>query len=342
MSSSKGLVLVTGATGYIGSQVVLSFVEAGYRVRATARTLGKGKAWSEKYAQLNDRVEWAAVEDITADGAFDKAVQGVDVIAHVASPLPDKFTPGQVEKEGLIPAINGTKSILKSALKEPKVKRFVLTSSVVAAGLHKHLTTEEDWTELTYQDALNTTNPFVAYMVSKTLAEKAAWEFVAENKPYFDVTAINPGFVFGPQTQVVEDRKTLLSGTFAVVARLLVNPDFDVTDTNDKTGVTMPMVDVRDVALAHVKAAELDVAKGQRYMLVSGHFSNAPAVKNFRAWFPDHVDTIPQVPAGFQTPIGSTFDGTKATRELGFTYRTVEQTLKETAHATFEGLQKLQ
>jgi len=222
--SSPAKVLVTGANGYLAVWVVKKYLEAGYSVRGTVRSLSKSTFLTEKFSNYGDRFELVAVEDITKDGAFDEAVKGVDVIAHTASPFHFKATDPngmsslsyqkarvffllkRVHSDIIIPAVRGTTSILNSALKHgSNVKRFVLTSSAVAV---REPTTvprafaESDWNNADVE-AVKTkgsaAGPAVMYMASKALAEKAAWEFVAAHKSEisWDLVAINPPYIFG-------------------------------------------------------------------------------------------------------------------------------------------------
>ena len=215
-------VLVTGANGYLAVWVVKKYLEAGYSVRGTVRSLAKSAFLNDKFAHYGDRFELVAVEDITKDGAFDAAVQGVDAIAHTASPFhynvahpdgtflysvysPPSFT-NWVYAELIIPAVRGTTSILNSALKHGNnVKRFILTSSAVAAlelSTTPRVFNEINWNNAAVEEVNakgSAASPFVMYMASKTLAEKAAWEFVATHKSEisWDLVAINPPYIFG-------------------------------------------------------------------------------------------------------------------------------------------------
>jgi nucleoside-diphosphate-sugar epimerase len=179
---------------------------------------------TDKFSDYGDRFELVVVDDITKDGAFDEAVKGVDVIAHTASPFhykatnPDGVLPlfffsvlwtfslNKPYSDLIIPAVKGTTSILNSALKYgDTVKRFVLTSSSVAileSSAVPRVFNESDWNNAAVE-AVKTqgsaAGPFALYMASKTLAEKAAWEFVAEHKSEisWDLVSINPAYVFG-------------------------------------------------------------------------------------------------------------------------------------------------
>lgn len=171
---------------YIGTDVALAFLRAGWRVKGTVRSKAKADAWIALYPEYIDQCEYVIVEDIVVDGAFDEAVKGCDAIAHVASPYTFTFKVSistisldhqgvwrvmlnnfiwhspvtqDNEKEMLIPAINGTKNILAATKLEPRIKRFVLTSSFAAANDPLTLPaigktfTADDWNPASYEDA---------------------------------------------------------------------------------------------------------------------------------------------------------------------------------------------
>ena len=221
--SPPAKVLVTGANGYLATWVVKKYLEAGYSVRGTVRSLTKSAFLTDKFAQYGHRFELVVVEDITKDGAFDEAVNGVDAIAHTASPfnfntsnpdgMPNCFrmtilsvVDGQTFSDLIIPAVQGTKTILNSALKHgTTLKRVIFTSSCVAAfevTTVPRVFNESSWNEAAVE-AVKTkgsaAGPFIIYCASKTLAEKAAWEFVAAHNSEisWDLTVVNPSIIFG-------------------------------------------------------------------------------------------------------------------------------------------------
>jgi nucleoside-diphosphate-sugar epimerase len=215
-------VLVTGANGYLAVWVVKKYLEEGYSVRGTVRSLIKSAFLVDKFSSYGDRFELVVVEDITKDGAFDEAVKGVDVIAHTASPFnfkatnPDgmilflpkmfKSSLNEIYSDLIIPAVRGTTSILNSSLKHGStVKRLILTSSAIAVietGIVPRVFTESNWNTSSVE-AVKTkgseAGPVAIYIASRTLAEKAAWEFVDAHKSEtsWDLVAINPPYIFG-------------------------------------------------------------------------------------------------------------------------------------------------
>ncbi|HJL18955.1 MAG TPA: aldehyde reductase [Sandaracinaceae bacterium LLY-WYZ-13_1] len=240
-------VCVTGASGFIAAHIVRELLERGYRVRGTVRSL----ADPDKYRYLTslpgaaERLELVEAE-LTTEGSFDEAVKGCRVVIHTASPyVIDVEDP---QRDLVDPAVSGTLNVLRSA-KDAGAQRVVLTSSMAAISdepRDDHVFTEADWNE---RSSL-TRNP---YYFSKAEAERAAWRFVEEQSPGFDLVVINPYMVLGPSlgpslnttNQLFRD---ILQGVYPGIMSL-----------------SWGFVDVRDVARAHVLAMETDEASG-RYL----------------------------------------------------------------------------
>lgn len=198
-------ILVTGATGYVASHVVKQFLERGYKVRGSVRDLKKA-SWLvddvfKTYADRGD-LELVVVPDLAADHAFDEAVKGMSAVTHVASIVTFDPDPSKVIPQ----TVRGAVSILEAALREPSVREFVYTSSIVAATIPAPgNTTHVDrhtWNDAAVQLAWSPPpyDPMrgsIVYMASKTEAEKAVWRFVEEEKPHFTVNSICPSSIMG-------------------------------------------------------------------------------------------------------------------------------------------------
>ncbi|MBI4883772.1 MAG: aldehyde reductase [Actinobacteria bacterium] len=257
-------VLVTGATGFIAQHCALQLIEAGYRVRGTARSADRGAEVAAVLeanlsAPARDRLSSdfaVVVADLTADDGWAEAVKGCRFVLHVASPFPR--TPPRNPDDLIVPAREGVLRVLKAAC-EAAVERVVLTSSLAAVMYgqdHDHVFDENDWS--------NTDDPRIgAYEKSKTLAERAAWEFIAAlgSGARTELVAINPGLVLGP----------LLSNDWGtsgeLVKKILDNAYPAVPDIN------FTMVDVRDVAAAHLAAMTVPEAAGQRFVCAEANHS---------------------------------------------------------------------
>lgn len=254
---SDELVLVTGGSGFIGAHCIRQLLNAGYRVRTTVRSLKREPdvraMLREGGADPADRLSFFAA-DLTSDAGWPEAVAGCDFVLHVASPLP----PGvpKDENELIVPARDGALRVLRAA-RDAGVKRVVLTSSFAAIGYgHKPQSapfSETDWTNLNGDD-------LTAYTKSKTLAERAAWDFIAREGGALELATVNPVGVFGPvlgpdYSASILLVQRLMDGALPGCPKL----DFGV-------------VDVRDVASLHLLAMTHPAAKGERFLAVTGDF----------------------------------------------------------------------
>ena len=179
-------------------------VDLSHSVVTTVRSQAKADSIKKAHPKYGkDKLDFAIVEDIAQPDAFNEAVKSdppFESVIHTASPF--HFNAQDIQKDLLDPAIVGTTGILKAIKKSaPTVKRVVITSSFAAIinptkGLWpEHTYSEKDWSPLTHQDAL--ANNAAGYRASKTFAEKAAWEFVENEKPNFDLVTMNPPLVIG-------------------------------------------------------------------------------------------------------------------------------------------------
>ncbi|HWO62585.1 MAG TPA: aldehyde reductase [Umezawaea sp.] len=255
MSSSRERVLVTGGSGFIAGHIIVRLLEEGYRVRTTVRSLRKEGAVRAVLADagaVDDSALSFVAADLTDDAGWAEAVEGCDYVLHVASPVHLRNV--RNDDDVIVPAREGTLRVLRAA-RDAGVRRLVLTSAFHAVGFgHPHTHgpfTEVDWSVLD--------GPGVdAYGKSKILAERAAWDFVAAEGGALELVATLPVAVMGP---VMGDE---VSGSNHVVQRILDGgmPGYP--------NMWMPIVDVRDVASAHVLAMTAPGAAGQRFLVSSG------------------------------------------------------------------------
>jgi nucleoside-diphosphate-sugar epimerase len=247
-------VLVTGGSGFIGSHSILQLLAAGHRVRTTVRRLqreGEVRAMlKEGGAEPGDRVSFAAA-DLENDAGWAEAAAGCDYVLHVASPFPPNAP--KHEDDLIVPARGGALRVLRAS-RDAGVKRVVLTSSFAAIGYgHEPQTTpfnETNWTNIKVDTA--------AYVKSKTLAERAAWDFIANEGGGLEISVVNPVAVFGPVlgpdfSPSVLLLRRLMNGGVPACPRLYFG-----------------VVDVRDVADLHIRAMTHPAAKGERFLAVAG------------------------------------------------------------------------
>jgi dihydroflavonol-4-reductase len=248
--NSKITVLVTGASGFIAKHCILKLLEQGYKARGTIRSLEREASLRKTFAEhikADDRLEFVSA-DLTSDVGWDEAVNGCQYILHVASPVP-KILP-EDENKVIIPAREGTLRVLKVAV-SANVNRVVVTSSLAAVSsghidYGAKVFNEEDWS--------NTDGNINVYAKSKTLAERAAWDFVNNlDDKSIELSTINPGYVFGP----ILDKDFSASGE---AIRKLMRREFPGCPD-----LSWPVVDVRDVADAHIAAMTIPQAAGKRF-----------------------------------------------------------------------------
>lgn len=249
-------VLVTGGSGFIGSHTIIQLLHAGHEVRTTVRNLGReGEVRAllkEGGADPGDRLSFFAA-DLMRDDGWSAAIEGCDYVQHIASPFP----PGVPKDENdlIVPAREGALRVLRAA-KEAGVKRVVLTSSFAAIGYGQPAQdkpfNETNWTDPNGDDVR-------AYVKSKTIAERAAWDLVAaQGAP--ELSVVNPVGVFGPvlgpdySTSILLVQR-LMDGAMPGLPRMVFG-----------------VVDVRDVADLHIRAMTHPAAKGERFLAVSGDF----------------------------------------------------------------------
>jgi dihydroflavonol-4-reductase len=262
---SGELVLVTGGSGFIGAHCILQLAAAGYRVRTTVRSLKREPEVRTMLKQGGadplDRLSFFSA-DLTSDEGWPEAAAGCDFVLHVASPFPSGVP--KHEDDLIIPAREGTLRVLRAA-RNAGVKRVVLTSSFAAIGYgHKEQTapfSEKDWTDPNAPDVS-------AYTKSKTLAERAAWDFVATEGPSLELSVVNPVGVFGPA----------LGPDFAT-SILIVQRMMDGAVPGCPQ-IYFGLVDVRDVADMHLRAMTHPAAKGERFLAVAGDFMSALEIAN--------------------------------------------------------------
>jgi len=256
-------VLVTGGSGFIGGHCILQLLAAGHQVRTTIRSLKRENEvralLKQAGAEALDHLAFFAA-DLTNDAGWREAVAGCDYVLHVASPIP--VTVPKDENELIVPAREGTLRVLRAA-REAGVKRVVQTSSFAAIGYGRP-------PQAAPFDETSWTNPEGAdvqpYAKSKTLAERAAWDFIAKEGGALELAVVNPVMVMGPVLAADFSPSVLL------VQRLM---DGAVPGCPK---LYMGFVDVRDVADLHIRAMTDPAAKGERFLAVAGDFLSVAQV----------------------------------------------------------------
>ncbi|MCB2199480.1 NAD-dependent epimerase/dehydratase family protein [bacterium] len=332
-------VLVTGATGYVAGWLVKLLLEDGLTVNAAVRDPNNQK----KIQHLVDIANASSgtirffKSDLLEDGSYAEAMEGCELVYHTASPFSTSVE--DPVKQLIEPAVNGTRNVLEQANRTEAVKRVVLTSSCAAiygdnADVHRApngILTEEVWNT-------SSTSTHQPYSYSKVSAEKEAWKIAGEQSRW-DLVVINPSFVMGPSM----NPKQTTSESFQLVKQL--------GDGTLKSGVPrmgIGVVDVREVAFAHMKAGFLPEAEGRH--ILSGHNSSFYGLA--QALLPTFGDRYPipkralpkslvwllgpminkaltRKTVSLNVDVAFKADNTKSREKLGVEYRPLEESMRD-------------
>lgn len=269
-------VLLTGASGYIGKHITLELLNQGFAVRASVRNLNRGQEVRDAVAPylspgIDQAKQLSFVElDLEADSGWSQALKGVDVLMHTASPFP--IASPKDEAELIRPAVEGTLRALRAA-HSAGVKRIILTSSIAAIYGFNLSSDTDEFDESMWTDVSQPIGR-VAYTKSKTLAEKAAWDFIKSEAPELQFTSINPVLVIGAPL----DKN--FGSSISVIERVLAGKDPMLPD------LRFGIVDVKDVAKMHVSAINSDRTIGERIIACSETLSFIDIAKILKATYP--------------------------------------------------------
>ena len=329
--------LITGITGYIARHIAVQALEAGYSVVGSTRDLSRADELRKAFAQslsdtaALDRLRLVELDNLADDG-WEQAMQGVDALIHTASPVPVRQP--RNPNDLIRPAVDGALRAARAAHAQG-VRRMVMTSSIAAVtstpirdGQTAH--DEADWTDLTRPGV----SPYVA---SKTMAERAVWDWQATEAQDMAVTMINPAVVIGPPVG------PQIGASVYILKRLLQGKDPFLPRLG------YPLVDVRDVARMHLRALDLPEAVGERFIASNRFYWHGEIARDLSEAYPSRKIPTRVMPdwvfrglalvikplRGLVSLLGTReeVDGSKATRVLGISYRDTDASVRETAQA---------
>ncbi len=295
-------ILVTGANGFIAKHIILELLKKNYKVKGTVRNLSYSNTIEsdiKKHFNSNFDIEFCKAS-LDSEMGWNEAVSGCDVILHTASPFPQKKPKNEIDL--INPAKEGTLRVLNAA-QQNSVERVIITSSNAAVyDGNKHITEfdEKNWTNI---DA----NGVSAYTKSKTIAEKAAWDFVSKNSS-IKLSTINPVLVWGPALGNHSNSTSL------IICRMLMNKEMPMIPR-----MKVPLVDVRDVAKAHVSSIENNNSIGNRFLLCENtYWMKDISLKMKKMGYNSPIIVAPD----FLIKFLSNFDSTlkEASSKLGYNY----------------------
>ncbi|KIW16563.1 hypothetical protein PV08_03751 [Exophiala spinifera] len=314
---SDKLILLTGGTGHIGFRTLVEALSKGYHVRAAVRSESKTTQirTAKSVQPFLEQLEFTIVPDITKPGAFDDAMRSVNYVVHLASPLgraTDDFETNIIQ-----PAVQGTLSILHSALKEPSVERVVITASLasVSPSTPRPFTadnTEED-PEGPFPD------PFTAYVASKKLALNRTRQFLAQEKPHFSIINVMPSFVIGKNELATTPEAVNSGSNSRALGPILGNAN----------AVALPgaVCHIDDVSFVHIAALDPKVDGNQNFGVNwrSSSFQWDDALEIVRKLFPEEVSRGIFPLGGSQSTGLAEFDASKTEDILGIKFKNFEE-----------------
>lgn len=335
---TKKTVCVTGGAGYIASWIVKYLLDQDYIVHATVRSLTSdtAKHLSVENLSPNSKGSLTLFEaDLLIDGSFDAAISGCDVVIHSASPFVISTVSKNPEEQLIKPALQGTTNVLTSVNKTESVKQVIVTSSYAAVSsfppIPAKVVTEADWD----RDANIHNAP---YHYSKRLAEEAAWD-ICHKQQRWSLTVINPGFVLGPTLG-----SRVNDGSIGIMVDMFKGKYVLCF------ALSLLVVDVRDVATAHLRAMEKsEVAADQRYLCFNKTMTTYDIGQVLRPKYGNKYKlpkyNVPKWIIFFLSPllpvswyllkrsVGIPYvaSNEKITRDLGINFRDVDATILEMA-----------
>ncbi|CAG8893371.1 unnamed protein product [Penicillium egyptiacum] len=337
---SKGLIFITGASGFIGSATAVEALKAGYRLRVCLRR--PSVQLQTLLSKYSTQVEFVVILDFTDETAFSDKLDGVDFVLHLASPLPH----GTDKETYFTPAVKGTTALLKAATKVPSIKKVVVTSSMAAlvpldgipnggviqgkqcSFFHFHIdvvltpsSESNNWDfsvdeNGSFEDPTNpAATPMVLYMASKLLANMATWDFWKTAKPQYALVTLHPAFVYG-HNLMQTSAEGIRGGSNGALWGFIMegNP------TGFLTGVH-----VQDVAEAHIRALDPKIVDGSKYLLAGKSITGPEVARFMQRLYPDAGAAVTEDAQGVSSPVNTT----KAEAELGIKWRSFEVMVQE-------------
>jgi nucleoside-diphosphate-sugar epimerase len=350
MAPAQELVLLTGATGYLGYLTLVRLLKAGYKVRSAVRSPGKiSKVLAAPALKaLNpseEQLSWITVPDMTAPGAYDEAAKGAKYIVHIASPIPsfgDEAPPVEKYEDYFVkPALAGTIGMLDSAKKSGTVKRVVITSSAVAILPFNYLLGPVDDAVFNAESRIpNPAGPyqyeFQAYSASKVFALNESEAYIKRENPDFDLISIIPGWIFGRDELLTKPEQFITGSTNSVLMAPLLGKKNELSYNGN-------FVHGNDVAMLHVEALRPEIKGNQAFVATADGPSGVKWEEAFdivKEAFPEAVADGRLKVDGKQPTHVINYDSKKSEDTFGFKFLPYKTQVIDTAGQYLELLAK--
>ncbi|CAD0087963.1 unnamed protein product, partial [Aureobasidium vineae] len=264
---SKPLVFITGGTGFIGAEVIQQALEAGYRLRLSIRKAEQATTLKERYPKYASEIETVVIPDVSKRESFETALEDVDYVIHLASPVPGRRALPDLKEDYIKPALDGTQAILFASLKFPKIKTTVVTSSGIALmpietqmafdGSIREDTGEVFSVDIDMQvpEPDSQEGQTLMYRISKVLAHQATRDFREKEKPSYKLLTTHPTLVIGESRIQSSAEQVDLVNNMLWMTIQYGNPAFPSL-----------WVDIKDVAAAHVRAIDCSAPSGTEFI----------------------------------------------------------------------------
>lgn len=312
----------------MAAHIIQQLLDQGHSVVTTARSQEKARKVASGYVDATDRLQVVVVPEIAHEGAFDEVAKlpGIEVIMHTASPCTLQYTDATTEL--IEPALLGTTNILRAAQRDaPQVRRVILTSSIAAMLDVTNPTatfSEKTWHPCDMEAIKQ--GPGRAYMLAKALAERAAWDYVADKKPNFDLVTVNPPLVLGPVLGHLVSADSMNVSNQSLADMMSGKWKEQIPPA----GPVNICVDVRDVAAAHIRGMELGNVGGKRLFTVGERFSNTRLAEIMRAGEYSFKWQLPAADIkGDAGAFGINYDNDETRALLGLSWTPLEKTVAD-------------
>ncbi|KAK5625326.1 hypothetical protein RRF57_001042 [Xylaria bambusicola] len=330
------IILITGATGFIGFHVLLAAVEAGYTVRYTVRSQEKALVVAsnpaiQKLALGKNRLSSVLIPDFTLDGAFDTALEGVTHVIHAGSPVPNPaYNP---TTDVFQPTLKISEGLLASALKAPTVKRVIITSSIVGnlplGAPSAKVTSASSRVPLSDPIPSSFDNPFEAYIFGKIIELHNSDEFVKTRNPHFTISHVVPGYVFGRNelaldTAMMETQNS--SNNFLMMSMRGGEPPYPLYNS---------FAHIDDVADVHLRVAFLESETEHKDFGITTKMDYNTIFNHLNKNFPEAVATG-IFKMGKVVPLPINYDSSETEQLLGRKFKAFETAVLDVAKQYLE------